>query len=101
MPRGVEGLAEIAAEVENVSTEEDGIYELIGRESMNLTLLAFPWPGEHGFFEAVVKHVPQDRAADYRGREGRSRHERLIDRPVEFVKCNRLRNARLTLSHDG
>ena len=73
VPRGVEGLAEIAAEVENVSTEEDDIYELIGRELNEFDLFfAFPWPGEHGFFEAVFEACAAKGSLllTYRGREG-------------------------------
>ncbi|MDA9857563.1 hypothetical protein N9D23_05535 [Rubripirellula sp.] len=73
VPRGVEGLAEIAAEVENVSTEEDDIYESIGRELNEFDLFfAFPWPGEHGFFEAVFEACAAKGALllTYRGREG-------------------------------
>ena len=73
VPRGVEGLTEIAAEVENVSTEEDDICELIGRELNEFDLFfAFPWPGEHGFFEAVFDACAANGALllTYRGREG-------------------------------
>jgi hypothetical protein len=73
VPRGVEGLAEIAAEVENVRTEEDDIYGLIGRELNEFDLFfAFPWPGEHGFFEAVFEACAAKGALllTYRGREG-------------------------------
>ncbi|MAI69683.1 MAG: hypothetical protein CMM01_02055 [Rhodopirellula sp.] len=73
VPRGVEGLTEIGAEVENVSIEEDDIYELIGRELNEFDLFfAFPWPGEHGFFEAVFDACAANGALllTYRGREG-------------------------------
>ncbi|MDG2220367.1 MAG: hypothetical protein P8L85_03250 [Rubripirellula sp.] len=73
VPRGVEGLADVAAEVENVSTEEDDIYELIGRELSEFDLFfAFPWPGEHGFFEAVFDACAANGALllTYRGRDG-------------------------------
>ncbi|MGB0599852.1 MAG: hypothetical protein ACPGLY_24470 [Rubripirellula sp.] len=73
VPRGIEGLAEFAAEVENVSTEEDDIYESIGRELNEFDLFfAFPWPGEHGFFEAVFEACSAKGALllTYRGREG-------------------------------
>ena len=73
VPRGVEGLTEIAAEVENVSTEEDDVCELIGRELNEFDLFfAFPWPGEHGFFEAVFDACAANGALllTYRGREG-------------------------------
>lgn len=73
VPRGVEGLAAIAAEVENVDTEEGDIYDLIGRELNDFDLFfAFPWPGEHGFFEAVFDACAANGALllTYRGREG-------------------------------
>jgi hypothetical protein len=73
VPRGVEGLTEIAAEVENVSTEEDDVWESIGRDLNEFHLFfAFPWPGEHVFFEAVFDACAANGALllTYRGREG-------------------------------
>ncbi|EMI41933.1 hypothetical protein [Rhodopirellula sp. SWK7] len=73
VPRGVDGLAEIANEVRNVDTEEDDTYDEIGWDVNDFDMFfAFPWPGEHGFFE----HIFDARASTgallmtYRGREG-------------------------------
>lgn len=73
IPRSVEGLTEIAAEVENISTEEDDVWEWIDRELNEFHLFfAFPWPGEHIFFEAVFDACADHGALllTYRGREG-------------------------------
>ena len=73
VPRGVEGLALLAGEVENMDTEEGDVYEVIGRDLNDFDLVfAFPWPGEHGFFEAVFDACAADGALllTYRGREG-------------------------------
>lgn len=73
VPRDVDGLAELATEVKNVDTSEDDIYDEIGLDVEDFDLFfAFPWPGEHTFFE----HVFDECAADgsllltYRGRDG-------------------------------
>ncbi len=73
VPRDVDGLTAIASEVEHVDTEEGDTYEMIGREIGEFDLFfAFPWPGEHGFFEAVFESGAADGALllTYRGREG-------------------------------
>lgn len=73
VPRHSERVSTVAAEVANVVTDEGEIYEEIGLAIEDFDLFfAFPWPGEHGFFEAVF----DDHAAvgslllTYRGREG-------------------------------
>ena len=73
VPRGVEGMIEIAAEVEGISTEEDDVWEWIGRELNEFHLFfAFPWPGEHVFFETVFDACAASGALllTYQGREG-------------------------------
>jgi hypothetical protein len=73
VPRGVEGLSALAGEVENAVTEEGDVYEVIGRDLDDFDLVfAYPWPGEHGFFEAVFDACAADGALllTYRGREG-------------------------------
>ena len=73
VPRGVEGLAVLAGELENTDTEEGDVYELIGRDLNDFDLVfAFPWPGERGFFEAVFDACAADGALllTYCGREG-------------------------------
>lgn len=73
IPRGIEGLAEWATEVRNVDTEEGDVFDEIGLEMSDFDLFfAFPWPGEHGFFESVVDACAADGALllTYRGREG-------------------------------
>ena len=73
VPRHSERVLSIAAEVANVVTDEGEVYEEMGLAIEDFDMFfAFPWPGEHGFFEAVF----DDHAAvgslllTYRGREG-------------------------------
>lgn len=73
VPRDIEGIAELAAEVKNVDTEEGDIYDEIGWDIADFDLFfAFPWPGEHVFFEHVFHQAAADGALllTYRGREG-------------------------------
>lgn len=74
IPRGVEDLDVLARDVEKTMvTDEGDVYELIGRDVNDFDLIfAFPWPCEHGFFEAVVDACAADGALllTYRGREG-------------------------------
>ncbi|MFG0288070.1 MAG: hypothetical protein ACF8CQ_07850 [Rhodopirellula sp. JB044] len=73
VPRDVEGLEDIANEVRNVDTEEGDVYDEIGWEVDDFDLFfAFPWPGEHGFFEHIfdVRASTGALLLTYRGREG-------------------------------
>jgi hypothetical protein len=72
VPRGA-SVSERDSDVQNVVTEEDDIYEEIGLAMDDFDLFfAFPWPGEHTFFEAVLQACAADNAMllTYRGREG-------------------------------
>ncbi|MDA8744890.1 hypothetical protein N9N28_09690 [Rubripirellula amarantea] len=73
VPRHSSKVSDLAAEVANVVTDEGEVYEEIGLAIEDFDLFfAFPWPGEHHFFEAVF----DDHASEgsllltYRGREG-------------------------------
>jgi hypothetical protein len=73
IPRGIEGLADWANEVSNVDTGEGDIYDEIGLAMDDFDLFfAFPWPGEHEFFESIVEARASDGALllTYRGRDG-------------------------------
>lgn len=73
VPRGVEGLADIAGEFKNVDTEEGDVYEEIGLELDDFDLFfVFPWPGEEEFFEHIFAACAADGALllSYHGREG-------------------------------
>ncbi len=77
VPRGVgrldSGLDELISEVKNVVTDEDDVYDEIGLDIDDFDLFfAFPWPGEHGFFETVFDAAAADGALllTYRGRDG-------------------------------
>ncbi|TWT96544.1 hypothetical protein [Neorhodopirellula pilleata] len=73
IPRGIDDLADWATEVKNVDSEEGDVYDEIGWDMGDFDLFfAFPWPGEHGFFEAVFEACAADGALllTYRGREG-------------------------------
>lgn len=73
VPRDVVGLSELAADIKHVETHEDDVYEEIGLAMNDFDLFfAFPWPGEHVFFEAIFEASAADGALllTYRGREG-------------------------------
>ena len=73
IPRDVPSLADLAAELEHVETDEGDVYDEIGLGMEDFDLFfAFPWPGEHGFFEAIFEACAADGALllTYRGREG-------------------------------
>ncbi|SMP46190.1 hypothetical protein SAMN06265222_10283 [Neorhodopirellula lusitana] len=73
VPRDVEGLDEVASEVRNVDTDEDDMYDEIGIDIEDFDLFfAFPWPGEHGFFEHIFEACAASGSLllTYRGREG-------------------------------
>ena len=73
VPRGVLESIEFASEIENVSVEEGDVYREIGLAMDDFDLFfAFPWPGEHVFFESVFDQAAADGALlmTYRGRDG-------------------------------
>ncbi len=73
VPRDAAGLSDLAAEVKHVETQAGDVYEEIGLAMNDFDLFfAFPWPGEHTFFEAVFDACAADGALllTYRGREG-------------------------------
>lgn len=73
IPRGIQGLSRWATEVNNVDTHDDDVFDEIGLNFDDFDLFfAFPWPGEHEFFESVVDACAADGAMllTYRGREG-------------------------------
>lgn len=73
VPRDISGILELGSDIEHVETTEDNVYEEIGFELDEFDLFfAFPWPGEHHFFEAVFEAGAADNALllTYRGRDG-------------------------------
>jgi hypothetical protein len=73
IPREATGLVELAADIHHVETQAGDVYDEIGLAMADFDLLfAFPWPGEHGFFEAVVDACAAagTMLLTYRGREG-------------------------------
>ncbi len=73
VPRGISGILELGSEVERVATHEGEVYEEIGLGLDDFDLLfAFPWPGDHQFFEAVLRAGAADNSLllSYHGREG-------------------------------
>ena len=73
VPRGIFGLLELACEVEHVATEEGDVCDELrfGLDSVDL-FFAFPWPGEHAFFETVFESEAASGSLllSYRGRDG-------------------------------
>ncbi len=73
IPRATPNLPEIASDIEHVDTSEGDVFDEIGLEFDDFDLFfAFPWPGEHGFFESVFDACAATNALllTYRGREG-------------------------------
>ena len=73
VPRDIAGLLEIGRDVEHVEVHEDEVYEEIGLGLDDFDLFfAFPWPGEHQFFEAVFEAgaAVNSLLLSYRGRDG-------------------------------
>lgn len=80
VPPAVPNFSQIASEVRNVDTTEDNLWDHIGWGIDEVDLFfAFPWPGEQGFFEAIL----DARACDgslfltYQGREGMRLHRKI------------------------
>ncbi|NND95912.1 MAG: hypothetical protein HKN47_01130 [Pirellulaceae bacterium] len=73
IPHDVDQIVDLAADLEYVVTDESDVYSEIELTLDDFDLFfAFPWPGEHGFFESVVDACAADGALllTYRGREG-------------------------------
>ena len=73
VPRDISGMLELGRDVEHVETHEGDVYEEIGLGLDDFDLFfAFPWPGEHQFFEAVFQAGAADNSLllSYRGRNG-------------------------------
>ncbi|MGI9474448.1 MAG: hypothetical protein ACR2NZ_23120 [Rubripirellula sp.] len=73
VPRDTSGLIEAFSDVRHVETEEGDVYDEIGLELEDFDLFfAYPWPGEHTFFEAVFESGAPvgSMLLTYRGREG-------------------------------
>lgn len=73
VPREISDILDLGSDIEHVETFEGDIYEEIGLEMDEFDLFfAFPWPGEHQFFEAVFQAAAADNALllTYRGRDG-------------------------------
>ncbi|GAB5404697.1 MAG: hypothetical protein Aurels2KO_29280 [Aureliella sp.] len=73
VPHGIAGILELGSDIEHVETVEDDVYQEIGLSLDDFDLFfAFPWPGEHQFFEAVFEAGASDNALllSYRGRDG-------------------------------
>ncbi|HBE67274.1 MAG TPA: hypothetical protein DDW52_03905 [Planctomycetaceae bacterium] len=73
VPREISGILDLGSDIEHVETFEGDVYNEIGLEMDEFDLFfAFPWPGEHQFFEAVFQAAAADNALllTYRGRDG-------------------------------
>lgn len=73
VPRDAVELLEFDREIKHVETYGDDVYDEIGLAMDDFDLFfAFPWPGEHVFFEAVFDAYAADGALllTYRGRDG-------------------------------
>ena len=73
VPHDISGLVELGRDVEHVETHEGEVYEEIGLGLDDFDLFfAFPWPGEHTFFEAVFEAgaAANSLLLTYRGRNG-------------------------------
>ncbi len=73
VPRDAVGISDLASEIKHVDTQAGDVFKEIGLAMNDFDLFfAFPWPGEHVFFEAVLEACAADGALllTYRGREG-------------------------------
>ncbi len=73
VPRDAAEVLELDREIKHVETHGDDVYEEIGLAMDDFDLFfAFPWPGEHVFFEAVFDACAADGSLllTYRGRDG-------------------------------
>lgn len=73
VPRDISGILELASDIQRVETHEGDVYQEIGMGIDDFDLcFAFPWPGEHHFFEAVFEAAAAVNAMllTYRGRDG-------------------------------
>lgn len=73
VPRDMADIFELGSDIEHVETDEGDVYQDIGLAMDDFDLFfAFPWPGEHPFFEAVFEACAANGALllTYRGREG-------------------------------
>ncbi len=73
IPRNTHGILELAKDMEHVDTHQGDVYQEIGLALEDFDLFfAFPWPGEHHFFEAVFQAGAATNALllTYRGRDG-------------------------------
>jgi len=73
VPRGIAEILELGRDMEHVETDEGDVYEEIGLGIDDFDLFfAFPWPGEHHFFEAVFEAgaAANSLLLSYRGRDG-------------------------------
>ena len=73
VPRDIAGILELGRDVDHVETHEGEVYEEIGLGLDDFDLFfAFPWPGEHPFFEAVFQAgaAANSLLLSYRGRNG-------------------------------
>jgi hypothetical protein len=73
VPRDLRGITDLAAELKHVETHEGDVFKEVGLSLDDFDLFfAFPWPGEHEFFEQVFLACAADGALllTYRGRDG-------------------------------
>ena len=73
VPRELAGSLDLGHGYEHVETDVGDVYHEIGLAMDDFDLFfAFPWPGEHGFFEEVFEAQAADGALllTYRGRDG-------------------------------
>jgi len=73
IPRNSLAGIEFDREIQNVSTEEGDVYREVGLAMSDFDLFfAFPWPGEHVFFEQVIENSASvgSLLLTYRGRDG-------------------------------
>lgn len=73
VPRDISGILELGRDVEHVDTHDGEVYDEVGLGLDDFDLFfAFPWPGEHPFFEAVFQAGAASNSLllSYRGRDG-------------------------------
>lgn len=84
IPEGAEDALQFVEDIEHIDTDCPSAYHELDLEVADFDLcFAFPWPGEHGFWEAVFDRYASDGALllTYHGMEGVKLQRRLAVAP--------------------
>ena len=86
VPDGGEDLVHFRGEIEHVETDSPSGYHELGRDIGDFDLFfAFPWPGEHHYWEAIFDHYASDGSLllTYQGIERLRLQRKVGDGPTD------------------